>query len=229
MIFKKKIIQLIKKSNYFLQFSALVYSILSILCIRGKKKNKIKITGVFLKNTKIEFKGINNTLIIEPENRLTNCKIYVDGCFCNIIIHKHCILSNLELWIEDEEGKIQIGFRTTIEGGHIAATEGHSITIGQDCMFSHAIVIRNGDSHAIFDQMTNKRINSAQDVVIGDHVWLGEGVKVLKGAVVGSGSIIATGAIVSGEVDNNSIYAGIPAKKIKHNIWWLRERKHRIE
>ena len=39
----------------------------------------------------------------------------------------------------------------TMEGGHIASTEGEKIVIGNDCMFSNDIEIRNGDSHTIID------------------------------------------------------------------------------
>ena len=225
MILKKQIIGIIKNSAFFLSLFALIYSLRSILRIKGKHKNKITIKDAFLRNTKIRIHGQNNKLQIASENRLSNCKIYISGNFCTVEIEKHCILSNLEIWIEDNLGEIRIGSLTTIEGGHIAATEGGTITIGQDCMFSHAIVIRNGDSHTIYSQLTNQRINSARDVHIGDHVWLGEGVKILKGTEIAAGTIIAAGAIVSGIAENNSIYAGIPAKKIKNNIHWIRERK----
>lgn len=71
----------------------------------------------------------------------------IRGNNCSITISKHCILNNLELWIEDDGSIINIGEYTTIEGGHIASTEEMSISIGKDCMFSHNIEIRNGDSH----------------------------------------------------------------------------------
>lgn len=117
-----------------------------------------------------------------------------------------------------------IGNRTTAEGGHIAATEGESIFIGEDCMFSHGIEIRNGDSHAIVDYNSKVRINGAQPIKIGSHVWLCSDAKVLKGSYIEDGAIIATGAIVTGNVPHHTIYGGIPAKKIKDNIDWERKR-----
>jgi len=61
--------------------------------------------------------------------------------------------------------------------------------------------------------------------MIGNHVWLGADVKVLKGAIINDGAIIGTGSLVSGTVDANCIYAGIPAKKVKEHVSWRRDRK----
>jgi acetyltransferase-like isoleucine patch superfamily enzyme len=183
--------------------------------------------AAFLRATRVEISGRDNTVFIAPENRLNRCLIHIHGNKCEVVIHEHCILSNLELWIEDDAGKIEIGSRTTVEGGHIAATEGREIVIGQDCMFSSKIEIRNGDSHAIFDAVSKERINPARPTIIGDHVWLGIGSRVLKGSSVGAGSVIAAGAIVLGHVQECAVYAGIPAKKGREGIVWKRDRAPR--
>jgi len=201
-----------------------IFSIPSYLRISGFLHNSFGIKGAFLRKTRIRIEGKNNHIKIASENRLTNCLLYISGNNCEINIGEHCILSNLEIWIEDDNGKIYIDYRTTIEGGHIAATEGKSISIGEDCMFSHGIEIRNGDSHSIYSYESRERINTAKSVKIGNHVWLGSESKVLKGAEIGDGSIISTAAIVTGNVEKNSIYAGIPAKKVKENVYWERER-----
>lgn len=222
---KKIVVKIIKNNKSIMFVMSFLYSLFSILIIKGRFGNSIILKGAFLKKTKIRIVGKNNTVIIHPENRLYNCLLHVSGNNCKIVIGKHCILSHTELWIEDDGGEIQIGYRTTIEGGHIAATEGQSISIGEDCMFSHRIEIRNGDSHAIYDEQSKIRINSAESILIGNHVWLGTDVKVLKGAVIGENSIVATGAIVAGKFEElNAIYGGVPARKIKENITWIRER-----
>ncbi|WP_269225988.1 acyltransferase [Flavobacterium eburneipallidum] len=222
---KKILVDLIKNNKSIMIVMGFVYSFFSILSIKRRSGNSIILKSAFLKKTKIRIDGKNNLIFIHPENRLNNCLLHISGNNCHIIIGEHCILSNTELWIEDDGGTIEIGYRTTIEGGHIAATEGKAIAIGEDCMFSHRIEIRNGDSHAIYDKESKQRINTAQSIVVGNHVWLGADAKILKGASIADNSIVATGAIVTGKhEDSDAIYGGIPAKKIKEGITWIRER-----
>lgn len=221
---KEYIIKLIKSNTFFLSLLASIYSLPSKLFVSGSSNNKIVYKGVFLKHTKILINGNNNSVIINPKNRMTNCVIHISGNNCLIKIDDHCILKDLELWIEDDGSKIRIGNRTTIEGGHIAATEGEEINIGNDCMFSSGIQIRNGDSHSIYDLINNKRINHAIQVKIGSHVWLGNDVKVLKGSIIDDNTVIGTGSIVTGHLSSNSIYVGAPTKKVGENIYWERTR-----
>ena len=129
------------------------------------------------------------------------------------------------LWYEDSNCKISIGNGTTIEDAHIAVTDQDgSIYIGEDCMFSNKVDIRNGDSHSIIDLETRQRINFARDIIISNHVWIGAYSQVLKGVKIGENSIIGIRSVVTEDVLPNSIYAGVPAKLIKKNITWLRER-----
>ncbi|WP_345950878.1 MULTISPECIES: acyltransferase [unclassified Mucilaginibacter] len=51
--------------------------------------------------------------------------------------------------------------------------------------------------------------------VIGDDVWVGYGCIIMSGVRIGTGSIIAAGSVVTKNVEPYSIYAGVPAKKIK--------------
>lgn len=52
-------------------------------------------------------------------------------------------------------------------------------------------------------------------VVIGNDVWIGEGVSILPGIKIGDGAIIAAGATVTKDVEPYSVVGGVPAKLIK--------------
>ena len=91
-------------------------------------------------------------------------------------------------------------------------------------MFATDIIIRLSDFHTIIDNKTNKVINYGKDIIIEDNVWIAQNVTVLKGVNIAKNSVIGVGSVVTKDCNNqNSIYAGIPAKMIKTNIAWLRE------
>ena len=135
------------------------------------------------------------------------------------------IIANTDFHLADDNSRIVIGNDFTMESGHIAATEGATINIGNDCMFSNDVEIRNGDSHSILDASSGKRINHAQNVNIGNHVWLGAHSRILKGSIIPDNCIIGNSALVSGKLsEENTAYGGIPAKSLKSNINWSRQR-----
>ncbi|VAW12789.1 hypothetical protein MNBD_BACTEROID03-195 [hydrothermal vent metagenome] len=209
---------------------------------------------LFKKSFSKAIKGKNNTLKIDFSARLMNCKIEITGDANQILIKENTVLNNVNiyiqgsrnrillsnnvsfnrggaLWIEDEYCELIIGEHTTFEDTHIAVTEPNSkITIGSDCMFANDIDVRTGDSHSIFDAQTNKKINYAQNIAIADHVWVGSHVSILKGSKILSNSIVATRSVVTKKFDQEGVLlAGTPAKIIKDNITWKRERTYENE
>jgi len=207
----------------------LVYSIFYALGSNNKKvkgiNNIIEYKKVLFKNIKITITGNSNKIIIDKGTRLTNCKIKIMGNNHQLIICDNCILKNTEFWIEDSDCKIQVGSHTTIEGAQIASVEKNSsIIIGEDCMLSQGINITTTDSHSIIDANTQKRINRAKNIVIGNHVWIGAYCKILKGVTINDNTVIGIGSTVTKSITNNCVAVGVPAKVTKHNINWLRNR-----
>lgn len=188
--------------------------------------NKIHTNGAFLNNVKFNIAGHNNSIQIGRMTRLKNCIITILGSQCEITIGGgSTVVSNVSLYCEDDKSRIIIGKHFTMEGGHLASTEGELISIGEDCMFSGDIEIRNGDSHSIIQNSTGKRLNWAKAVHIGDHVWLTAHVKVMKGSEIASNSIIGNSSVVTGKLETpHSIYTGNPAKFVKSDINWDRNR-----
>lgn len=52
-------------------------------------------------------------------------------------------------------------------------------------------------------------------IVIGNDVWIAAGCKIIKGTKINDGAVIGAMSLVNGEIKNNSIAVGIPAKVIK--------------
>lgn len=113
-----------------------------------------------------------------------------------------------------KEGKL------TLHGGFI--NEGVQITcaanttIGRGCVIARDVIIRDYDGHYI--DTPDYRI--AEDITIGNHVWIGNRAIILKGVSIGDGAIVAAGAVVTHDVPDASVVAGNPARVIRSGISW---------
>lgn len=115
-----------------------------------------------------------------------------------------------------------IGDGTEIEEAKMIITDG-KIEIGQDCLLSTSVILRNHDKHHIFDKVTGKRLNYAGNMKIGNHVWLCHGVTLLGSAAIGDNSIVGTMAVTSSSFPKEVIIAGNPAKVIREQVCWSKD------
>jgi len=187
--------------------------------------NKFNLNGVQLKNSVINITGSNNTITIDKGTDIASMELIIFGDNHQLTIGEYVqITGKLAFWIVDSDNQIDIGNYSTFGVANIAIAEPNTkISIGRDCMFANGVSIKNSDFHSILDQ-NNKVINKSANVEIGNHVWIGEQSHILKGVTVNDNSIIALGSIVTKDVPANSIVAGNPAKVVKENINWIRER-----
>jgi acetyltransferase-like isoleucine patch superfamily enzyme len=214
------------KSNMFLLNIALRFQRIGLKFKKSVigKGNIIKNNGVSI-NVKYDIIGNHNQIIIEHGAIMSNMTVFIRGDHHQLRIGKNVQFSGGSVWFEDHHCIIEIGANTTIESAHLAITEPNKkITIGEDCMFSSNIEFRTGDSHSIMDTLTNRRINYAQNIEVGNHVWIGAHSIILKAVKIGNNSIIGTKSIVTKDIPSNALVAGVPAKIIKNNIDWVRER-----
>lgn len=193
--------------------------------IRGRKSNRIQINNCYLNKCRIENKGIGNEIIMGNQCVLKKCKIYIHGDNNKVILADRVSAIECEIHIEDNNNNITIGSDTHISGNtHLACIEGTTIEIGKKCLFSSDITFRTGDSHSILN-MNGERINPSKDILVGNHVWIGNKVTITKGVKISENSIIATGAVVTNKFEqSNVILGGVPAIIIKREINWDEQR-----
>ncbi|OLQ86142.1 hypothetical protein BIY22_12900 [Vibrio panuliri] len=60
--------------------------------------------------------------------------------------------------------------------------------------------------------------DSAGDIIINEHSWIGANSVILQNVTIGEGSIVSANSVVTKDVPPFSIVAGIPAKVIKKRV-----------
>lgn len=167
-----------------------------------------------------------NTIEVGELSRLWNVSFHILANHSRVIIGKNCTLSNLVIWMEDENNLVIIGDNTYIGGAHLAVTgSGKTLEIGSNCLFSDGITVRTGDSHAIIDAYSGKKINPEASIRIDQHVWVGQNVTILKGLTIQKDCVIGSCSVVTKDIPSGSIVAGNPAKVVKSGISWSTNRE----
>ncbi len=186
--------------------------------------NHVAIDGA-MRRVRVEIFGDGNFIRIIRPQYICNLRIFINGSNNHIEIDEDCLLKDLTLWIEDDNNRIHIAACTVFAGGgcQLNCIEGTELLVGEQCLFASNVNIRTGDSHSVLDSAGN-RINPSKSISVGNHVWFGQNVTVLKGTFIGDDSVVATGSIVTKKFPGNVILAGSPARGIKENISWCRER-----
>lgn len=174
-----------------------------------------------LKKFTIDITGNKNKVSISEGCLLTNGSVAIVGNSSHLIIESGVRIYG-PLRIDAKDGAtVIIRKDARLRGVHIVCESG-KVEYGSDSTASYNVVIRNTDSHSIFDLDSNEQVNSPKDVVIGKHVWLAQNAMILKGVTIGNNSIIGAGAIVTKDCPPNSIMVGNPAKVVKENVYWER-------
>lgn len=92
----------------------------------------------------------------------------------------------------------------------------HLITIGSNVVMTGPVTLLTHDySVFVCNNINNGHLLGKQKpVVIGNNVFIGWGATILAGSEIGDNVVIGAGAVVSGKVQENSVYAGNPAKRV---------------
>lgn len=129
---------------------------------------------------------------------------------------KNCFLADNAVVV----GQVAMGDNCTVWFNAVVRGDVHSISIGDDTNIQDGAVI-----HCTYQRaktVIGSRVSIAHTAVVHgctveDDVLIGMGAIVMDDAVIGRGSVIAAGAVVlpGTRVEPGSIYAGMPAKKMK--------------
>lgn len=174
-------------------------------------------------------KGNNNQIIVEKNAVMRNVSLFICGDNNRISISENYSGIDVEFHVEEDNGEISIGKNTSMHGRgwrniSFVLEEGTNIYVGEDCMIANNVQFRSSDSHSVID-MEGRRLNKAKDIIIGNHCWFGMGSYILKGTKISDCTVVVMGSICNKEYDeNNVVLAGSPAKIVRREIDWKREK-----
>lgn len=154
----------------------------------------------FTKNKKCDIKIFGNLTLINP-----NIK-----CGKNVTIYPNCMFFG--------DGLISIGNNVTIGNGTIiyASANGGGVEIGDGVQIAAQCYIIDMDHGIKKDCPIRTQANTVQPIKIEQEAWIAAGCQILKGSHIGDGAVIGAGSVVKGEIPDNAIAVGAPAKVKKY-------------
>jgi maltose O-acetyltransferase len=123
-----------------------------------------------------------------------------------------------EFYLEarNETAEIRIGNNVYINNNCIMIADKSFIEIGDHTMIGPNFVCFDSNFHSLDPKQRMASNYKCKPVVIGENVFVGEGVKILRGVTVGCNSVLAAGLVLNFDVPPNVI-VGVDRKIVKLN------------
>jgi acetyltransferase-like isoleucine patch superfamily enzyme len=148
-------------------------------------------------------------------------KVVLEKGFTLISSQRRCSSGNLyapcRIQTHSSTSSIYIGWGAGLNGTSIVSAS-RSIHIGQHVMIGPNCVIIDSPGHRLWPPEHRLALNGTdldKDVFIGDNCWIGLGCVILPGSRIGENSVIGARSVVTGEIPQNSLAIGSPAKVVR--------------
>lgn len=111
-------------------------------------------------------------------------------------------------------GKLKIGNNTQLNP--FTVIYGGDVFIGENVLIAPHCMIAAGNHDYIQTKLPMRFAGNLTKgpVIIEDDVWIGANSTITDGVKIGKGAVIAANSCVNKDVEEYSIYGGVPAKKI---------------
>lgn len=98
----------------------------------------------------------------------------------------------------------------------------NTVIINEGATFGDNVLINDnlhGDPSKLKEEFSIKpmerKLFSKGPIIIGKNVWIGKNCTILGNVKIGDGAIVGAGSVVTHNIEPCSIYAGVPARRIK--------------
>lgn len=117
--------------------------------------------------------------------------------------------------IDKENAECSIGENSRVNGCYIHIHAQKKIIIGKNTVIASGTNIIDSNGHKTLSNNRTIGRDTAEEILIGNNVWIGLNSVILKGTIIGDNSIVAAGSVVKGVFPENSLIQGNPAKLVK--------------
>jgi acetyltransferase-like isoleucine patch superfamily enzyme len=117
--------------------------------------------------------------------------------------------------VRAHEGTIEIGAKSVL-GQECTLSCYQRISIGRECIIADRAMMIDFDHGMVeVERPIREQGIYKRDVRVGNNVWIGYGACILRGVRVGDNCVIGTSSVVSGDIPDNAVAAGVPARVIR--------------
>ena len=117
--------------------------------------------------------------------------------------------------LKARHGELRLGRKVGLAVGCSLSPGEKGLRIGDYTMLGpYVLVISSNYRYDKLDVPLVEQGSTSKGVDIGSNVWIGGGSVVLDGASIGNNVIVGAGSVISGQVPDNVITQGNPAKQI---------------
>ena len=135
------------------------------------------------------------------------------GIFGRLNIIKRLLKGSFKCAIE--EG-LNCGKNVTVMGGANFGSEPYLITLKDNVRISNDVmfITHDGGNWVFRHKEPYIDVNRFGKIVVDEYAFIGARATIMPGVHIGKNSVVATGAVVTKNVPDNSVVAGVPARKI---------------
>ena len=144
--------------------------------------------------------------------------------FSRVISLLKRIIFKVELTLAGRYGRIDVfkkhlglkaGKNVRVYGNVVFGSEPFLIELGNDITITQNVTFHTHDGGVWVFRKEHPGINIYRKVIVGNNVFFGSDSSIMPGVTIGNNVVIAANSVVTRDCESDSVYAGIPARKIR--------------